>query len=150
MTFPGSSRENRFPFRYHMYHQNDASPSHHNTVCAYPISATVYNMAQILSKRQTVPRQHPKEASECRAWKELTRMFGHTISHKVLVSIYQLTACVLNLKTNRDAKRCKDVLIQWFDENWEQIHSVIAHIQLYNEDMKPIGIHTSNTASNSL
>lgn len=54
---------------------------------------------------------------ESRAWKEITDRFGSKLSQSELLAIAVIISYCDRLKLDREAKRRKEVLIKWFDEN---------------------------------
>lgn len=62
--------------------------------------------------------------------KEISRRFGGLIKHGELVGIAAAIAERANLRLDRDAKRRKNVLIRWFDENWETIEPFLDYVVL--------------------
>lgn len=52
-----------------------------------------------------------------RAWKEITSRYGTKLSHSELLAIATVISKCDNIKLDREAKRRKEVLIKWFDEN---------------------------------
>lgn len=54
---------------------------------------------------------------QSQAWKEICDCFGSSLSQNELLSIAQIIAFHAKLKLDREAKRRKEVLIKWFQEN---------------------------------
>jgi len=57
----------------------------------------------------------------CEAWRRLTIRFGMTISHMELLSLAKVVAHYTNIELVREAKRRKELLIKWFDDNLERV-----------------------------
>ena len=61
---------------------------------------------------------------------EITTRFGKNVKHPELVNVAQLLASQASIKLDRDAKRRKNVLYKWFEENWEKIAPFIDNVVL--------------------
>lgn len=62
--------------------------------------------------------------------KEIAKRFGGAIKQGELIGIASAIAEKANLKLDRDAKRRKNVLIRWFDENWETVGPLLDYVVL--------------------
>lgn len=51
------------------------------------------------------------------AWHEICTRFGSNLNQTELLSIAEVLGAQINVKVDREAKRRKEVLIKWFDEN---------------------------------
>ncbi|OHT13542.1 hypothetical protein TRFO_03281 [Tritrichomonas foetus] len=93
---------------------------------------------------------------------EITRRFGANLKQGELVNIAQVIADQASIKLDRDAKRRKNVLFKWFEENWTQITPYLDYIVLednnnnnnsnnaFNEDEKnDENSHDDSNESNS-
>jgi hypothetical protein len=56
--------------------------------------------------------------------------YGSRITHDELLSIAELVAGVVGIKVDRDAQRRKNVLLKWFEENWQIIYQILPFIVL--------------------
>lgn len=61
------------------------------------------------------------EPKNSKAWINLTKRFGTKISQNQLLSIAEVVSTQLNIGLYREYKRRKEMLIKWFDENYESI-----------------------------
>jgi hypothetical protein len=60
----------------------------------------------------------------------ITDSFGSNLNQAELLSIAEVLAFRLNLKVDRGAKRRKEVLIKWYDENWDRIAPIWQQLAL--------------------
>ena len=74
---------------------------------------------------------HWKESA---AWHDITRFFGPGLSQEELLAIAEILASAAGLKTDREARRRKEVLIKWFDENYNVLRPMFDRLELYNGD----------------
>jgi hypothetical protein len=65
-----------------------------------------------------------------RAWCCLSLVYGPRLRQDELVSIASILAAQLNLKLDRDARRRKNVMVKWFEENWMRIEPLLGQIVL--------------------
>ena len=72
------------------------------------------------------------------AWKDIQNYFGPSLSQNELLSIAQVITYHAKLKLDREAKRRKEVLIKWFDENYNTIKNLLPKIKLEDGDGNPI------------
>ena len=68
-----------------------------------------------------------------RSWLYLCRQFGPDLNQDELLSIAQVVAEQANLRVDRDAKRRKNVLRKWFEENWNIISLFITRVELEDD-----------------
>lgn len=71
---------------------------------------------------------------QSRAWREITRHFGSGLSQDELLAIAEILATAVGLRTDRAARRRKEVLIKWFDENLSVLEPLFPRVELYNGD----------------
>ena len=71
---------------------------------------------------------------ESAAWQDITRFFGPGLSQEELLAIAEILASAAGLKTDREARRRKEVLIKWFDENYNVLRPMFDRLELYNGD----------------
>lgn len=72
------------------------------------------------------------------AWKEICKRFGSNLNQVELLSIAEVIGNQLNIKVDREAKRRKEVLIKWFDENYSSIGPFLDKIVLEDRSGKKI------------
>jgi hypothetical protein len=63
-------------------------------------------------------------------WREIARRFGTHLKQTELLSVAEVLGAQLGITVDREAKRRKEVLIKWFDENWERIKEIWPQIEL--------------------
>jgi hypothetical protein len=63
--------------------------------------------------------------TESLAWAGLTELFGKDISQEQLQSLAQIMSGLTHFDLSREFKRRKQMLIKWFDENWDVIGPLI-------------------------
>lgn len=85
---------------------------------------------QICDKSKINSRIQGFDQKNCLVWKEICKKFGSSLSHNELLSIAQVIASNCNIKVDRDAKRRKEVLIKWFDENTEVILPFLNYMKI--------------------
>lgn len=68
-----------------------------------------------------------------RSWLYLCRQFGPDLNQGELLSIAEVVAEQANLRVDRDAKRRKNVLRKWFEENWNIISLFITRVELEDD-----------------
>ena len=102
---------------------------------------------------QNPPKKHQKDKfnyKTCNAYQQLTQTYFYpTIRQNELVSIATAVASRCNdLRVDRDAKRRKDLLIQWYDNHWKEIEPHIKNIIAFNKegDVLNRGGKTNNSA----
>lgn len=71
---------------------------------------------------------------QSRAWHEITRHFGSGLSQDELLAIAEILATAVGLRTDRAARRRKEVLIKWFEENLSVLEPLFPRVELYNGD----------------
>ena len=67
---------------------------------------------------------------ESRAYKELERRGLGKLPQRALLSIAQVIAKGLNINIDRAAKRCKPVLMKWYDENFDVVFPALDKLKL--------------------
>jgi len=68
-----------------------------------------------------------------RAWTALVQHFGSTRSQKELLVIALVVSEASGVQLDREAKRRKAVLVNWFDENLDRLLPHVKRIELYHE-----------------
>ena len=61
------------------------------------------------------------EPKASRAWISLTSRYGPKINQNQLLSLAEVVSYQLNLGLFREYKRRKEMLIKWFDENYDAV-----------------------------
>jgi hypothetical protein len=69
------------------------------------------------------------------AYAELCRRFGAKLTHPALCDIAEPVAARAGVRLDRDAKRRKDVLLQWFVEHWPALTSYLGSMLLANGEV---------------
>ena len=67
------------------------------------------------------------------AWKTLIQLYGETVKRSTLCEIAKFISSAKQLKIDRDAKRRKDVLVKWFEDNWSDVYPFIKYVRVKNE-----------------
>ena len=73
------------------------------------------------------------------AWAEICEAFGPNLSQNELLSIAQVISFHAKLRLDREAKRRKEVLIKWFQENLSVIRPFLNRLILEDCDGNRIG-----------
>ena len=73
------------------------------------------------------------------AWSEICDAFGPNLSQNELLSIAQVTSFHTKLHLGREAKRRKEVLIKWFQENLVTIRPFLNRLILEDYDGNRLG-----------
>ena len=69
----------------------------------------------------------------CLAWLKLTERFWKKINHEYLLNFAEVISMKLGIKIFRYQKRKKEMLINWFNNNFDQIWPFIeTHILIIN------------------
>lgn len=72
---------------------------------------------------------------KCKAWLSLTERFGPKISQNQLLSMAEVISDQLNIGLYREYKRRKEMLIKWFDENYDSVWPFIEnHLSIIDTD----------------
>ena len=71
-----------------------------------------------------------------RAWMVLSQRFGEKVTHDELVSVAEIIKPFSGIKLDRDARRRKNVIIKWFDDNWSIVEHYINYVILEDEKKK--------------
>ena len=75
---------------------------------------------------------------ESAAWREISMRYGDELTQSELLCIAKVIGTNLGIIVDREAKRRKNVLIKWFDENLEVILPFFERIRLIGSDGCPI------------
>ena len=83
-------------------------------------------------------REH-NDAWSCLAWTKLRERFGQKISQEELLSLARVVSNELEIDLSREYKRRKELLIIWFNENFDRVWPFIEHnIIVLSVDGEPI------------
>ena len=98
---------------------------------------------------QKIPTENERKRVEMRlngfdyknsdAWQIICERFGPTLSQSELLSIAQVIAFHAKIKLDREAKRRKEVLIKWFQENIVEIMPFLNRLVLEDSEGNRIG-----------
>ena len=69
-----------------------------------------------------------------KAWETIMKYFGENLNQMELNSIAEVLSDLLSINLDREAKRRREVLIKWFDENFEKIEPYLKLIILEKEN----------------
>lgn len=89
-----------------------------------------------LERRKVDRRLEGFTPTTSRAWREICERYGSGLNQTELLSLAEVISIHLGLKVDRDAKRRKEVLIKWFDENFDQILPFLDHVILEDSSGK--------------
>jgi hypothetical protein len=84
-------------------------------------------------RKRTALRLQGFAIRDSRVWRVITDSFGIYLSQAELLSIAEVLGLRLNLKVDRGAKRRKEVLIKWYEENWDRIPPVWHELALEDD-----------------
>ncbi|KAK8834168.1 hypothetical protein M9Y10_011661 [Tritrichomonas musculus] len=88
-------------------------------------------------KRKADARLQDFDPKNCFVWKKFCEKFGSSLSQTELISIAEVISSNIGVKVDREAKRRKEILIKWFDENSEKIIPFIDFLRIErSEDEK--------------
>ncbi|OHS94985.1 hypothetical protein TRFO_38795 [Tritrichomonas foetus] len=71
---------------------------------------------------------------QSKAWHSFEQIKWDKMNHKELVCIAQVLEKELNVVLDRESKRRKEVLVNWFDRNWEVLQPYINCISFEYEE----------------
>lgn len=105
-------------------------------------SLAEYPRTQNESERKKIDeRLRGFSLNESAAWKDICDRFGPNLNQTELLSIAEVLCYEVNhsqrnfpLKVDREAKRRKEVLIKWFDENYVDLQPHLKTIVLEDEN----------------
>ena len=101
--------------------------------CKLPPDVTQRN-ANELERKRVEDRLNGFNMRTSPAWREICRRFGPSLNQTELLSLAQIIAGQLGLKVDREAKRRKEVLIKWYDENLKAVMEILPYIVLEDGD----------------
>jgi hypothetical protein len=78
------------------------------------------------------------DSSRSAAWQRICARFGDSLSQSELLSLAEVISSEVGLKVDREAKRRKEVLIKWFDENYPAIEDLLDRLRLEDANGRPI------------
>lgn len=81
-------------------------------------------------RRKADSRLGDFDPKNSKIWKKICNKFSPNLSQNELVSLAEIIASNVKIKVDREARRRKEVLIKWFDENSEKIDPFINIIHL--------------------
>lgn len=90
-------------------------------------------------KQKRKKRLNKFDWSKSVAWQLICNQFGNNLNQKEILSIAELLSRECGIFLSSEAKNRKELLIQWFDENWENVRFNVPYIRLKNKDKKNIG-----------
>ena len=100
-----------------------------------PGSAELKSPATI-ERNRVESRLRGFDVAQSIAWKDVCGRFGHSLSQSELLCVAEVIGSEIGVKVDREAKRRKEVLIKWFDENYVAIAPVLPRIELEDVDGK--------------
>jgi len=68
-----------------------------------------------------------------KSWVGLCRRYGDRITHDELVSVAEVLNPYIGIKLDRDAKRRKNVMLKWFEDNWNTIEPWLSYVVLEDD-----------------
>jgi hypothetical protein len=78
------------------------------------------------------------DASQSIAWREIRTRFGDSLVQTELLSLAQVICSEIGIQVDREAKRRKEVLIKWFDENYSAIRGILSKIEMEDVNGRPL------------
>ena len=87
-----------------------------------------------LERRKVDERLRGFSLKTSRAWQEICSRFGSNLNQTELLSIAEVLGAQIGVKVDREAKRRKEVLIKWFDENLAVILPYFSKMVLEDRD----------------
>lgn len=106
----------------------------------YPVSPDV-----IPGDRRRVENRlrgfNPRDSA---AWKAICGRFGPALNQSELLSIAEVIGAQVGIKIDREAKRRKEVLIKWYDENADALLPYINFIVLEDNEGRLVGKRTTS------
>ena len=87
-----------------------------------------------LERRRVDRRLEGFNITNSRAWKEICQRYGPSLNQTELLSLAEVISMNLSLKVDREAKRRKEVLIKWYDENFDEIRPFLDYVILEDVD----------------
>lgn len=94
----------------------------------YSGDETVGHSQTEIERRRVDKRLKGFVVKESRAWKQICQHYGSNLNQVELLSIAEVLGYALHIRVDREAKRRKEVLIKWFEENIEAIEPMLDRI----------------------
>lgn len=91
-----------------------------------------------IERRKVDARLSGFSGSESLGWKVICEFYGPNLNQPELLSLAEVLADQLHLKVDRLAKRRKEVLIKWFDENIALIQPYLPFVKLEDDEGRPV------------
>jgi hypothetical protein len=101
-----------------------------------PAESAALNPPSTLERKRVQSRLGGFDSSKSVAWQEFCTRFGKSLNHTELLSVAEVIASQIGVRVDREAKRRKEVLIKWFDENYLAIAPILPRLKLENADGK--------------
>jgi hypothetical protein len=101
-----------------------------DSVPSEPDSSQVSRAANELERRRVEARLTGFDPTRSRAWADIRSRFGDSLNQMELRSLAEVVGAEIGVKVDREAKRRKEVLIKWFDENYALMEPVLEKIQM--------------------
>jgi hypothetical protein len=86
-----------------------------------------------LERKRVGARLHGFNVKASMGWQAIAKHFGEHLTQTELLSVAQVIGNEVGIKIDREAKRRKEVLVKWFDENYEHVREVLPRITLEDE-----------------
>ncbi|OHS96568.1 hypothetical protein TRFO_37278 [Tritrichomonas foetus] len=90
--------------------------------------------ANELERKRVDSRLKGFSVRESAAWKEICKRFGPNLNQTELLSLAEVIAKQANLKVDREAKRRKEVLIKWYEENLTEVMEYLPYVVLQDSE----------------
>ena len=126
-------------------------PKSHNEICFHflknadqlALSSKLRDIIFSNEKSDAIKQKRKKRLnkfdwSKSVAWQIICNQFGNNLNQKEILSIAELLSRECGVFLSSEAKNRKELLIQWFDENWENVRLNIRFIRLKNKDKENI------------
>ena len=91
-----------------------------------------------IERRRVDKRLKGFVVKDSRAWKEICSHYGPNLNQIELLSIAEVMGHLLHIRVDREAKRRKEVLIKWFDENIDAIVPMMDRVVPEDKNGNPV------------
>ena len=68
------------------------------------------------------------------AWQEICKRYGPNLNQSELLSMAEIIGQEAGIKVDREAKRRKEVLIKWYEENLEVVLKMLPYFKLVDSN----------------
>lgn len=90
--------------------------------------------ANELERKRVNSRLNGFSLKDSFAWQEICKRFGPNLNQSELLSLAEIIGQEAGIKVDREAKRRKEVLIKWYEENLEVVLKMLPYVKLVDSD----------------